>query len=147
MHNLEYQVIDTLLDCGRKVEHPEENPCENGESVQTPHRKGQRSNYVQLWIDPYGSFPKLLYKFTKRCRYMQNMQNMQSISATFKQLCLGSWFFILTHYTVSFCWQKGGGWWELWTDSLTLALWLWICSGEPRECPEAAPTKCSPHVS
>lgn len=57
MLNLKCEVSDTSLDCGRKVESSEGNPCENGKSVQTPHRNGQHTNYVQLEIDLYGRFP------------------------------------------------------------------------------------------
>lgn len=58
------------------------------------------------------------------------------------------WLLALHFRTLQICFllTEGRWWWVVWTDSLTLALWLWLCSGEPREWPEAAPTKCSPDV-
>lgn len=58
------------------------------------------------------------------------------------------WLPALRFKTLQICFllTEGRWWWEGWTDSLTLALWLWLCSGEPREWPEAAPTECSPDV-
>lgn len=130
------------------MEHPEENPCENGESVQIPHRKGQHSNYVQLWIDPCGSQSTIGSSYANA----QEGSSMIKTCKMFQQPLDSSahyiWLPALHFETLQICFvlTEGRRWWEVWTDSLTLALWLWLCSGEPREWPEAAPTKCSPHV-
>lgn len=70
----------------------------------------------------------------------------QQLSDIKGSCCLAAFALHFKALQICFVLTEGRWWWEVWSDSLTLALWLRLCSGEPREWPEAAPTKCSPHV-